>query len=236
MRALDTICHGVPDSDHYRSKKEINRLHRMHKPARAPVKDDLPSLDSGSDNEEDDAEEWSSDEDGSENEMALSDEDDDGSLSSPDTPSRRKKEKRPDSDDEEMLYETAPRKRRPSWEPEPDKDKGIERLPIKLPGGRVLKSKEKVHLPQEEKEESSDESEAAPLPEERSKVEDVSTGARFGRPAVVDIVNLKSRKARMQAAKEQVAGICQEIVADPENSASAFLSYCKPTLTDFWIS
>lgn len=54
--------------------------------------------------------------------------------------------------------------------------------------------------------------------EERYKVEDVSTGARFGRPAVIDIIGNKSRTARIQGAKDQIAGICQEIIADPENS------------------
>ena len=52
----------------------------------------------------------------------------------------------------------------------------------------------------------------------RSRVEDVSTGARFGRPAVVDVIAQKSRKARIQGAKEQIAGLCQEILGDPENS------------------
>ncbi|EKM55388.1 uncharacterized protein PHACADRAFT_161374 [Phanerochaete carnosa HHB-10118-sp] len=209
-----------------KSKKEIDRLHRMHKPARAHVTDDLPSLDS--DGEEDGREEWSSGLESSdgeeeaesvdEDEEVVSDEDD-GSVPGSDTAPKRK-EKRRDSDDEEMPYEAAPRKRRPSWDPESDNDEGIERLPIKLPGGRVLKSREKVHLPQEEKEESSDESDVLLPPEQEPKVEDVSTGARFGRLAVVDVISQKSRKARIQAAKEQIAGICQEIVADPENSAS----------------
>jgi nucleolar complex protein 3 len=51
-------------------------------------------------------------------------------------------------------------------------------------------------------------------------VEDVATGARFGRPAVRDIIQQKSRKARIEAAKEQLASICQEIMAEPENSVS----------------
>lgn len=200
----------------------------MHKPSRAPIKDDLPSLDS--DGGEDGGEEWSSGveppdeeeeaESVDEDERIVSDEDD-SSVSGSDAPPKRKKEKRRDSDDEEMPYETAPRRRRPSWDLGSDKDEGIKRLPIKLPGGRVLKSREKVHLPQEEKEESSDGSDVLLPPEEKLRVEDVSTGARFGRPAVVDVVSQKSRKARLQAAKEQIAGICQDIVADPENSASA---------------
>ena len=202
-----------------RSKKEIERLHRMHKPVRAAVKNDLPALDS--DSEADNGEDWSSGVESlgedDEDDEALWDDDEDDSMSDSSVVQRRK-EKRRESDDEEMAYETAPRKRRPSWEPESDKDQGIERLPIKLSDGRVLKSKSKVYLPQDEEEDSSDESDVPPPPEEKPKVEDVSTGARFGRPAVVDVVSQKSRKARVQAAKEQIAGICQEIVADPENS------------------
>ena len=116
-----------------------------------------------------------------------------------------------------MPYELMPRKRRPSWEPEEKKEKGVERLPIKLTDGRLLKSGEKVVLDADESEEDDDESEEEEYVPEQ-KVEDVSTGARFGRPAVVDVIGNKSRKARIQGAKEQIAGICQEIVADPENS------------------
>ena len=70
----------------------------------------------------------------------------------------------------------------------------------------------------EEEEEEESEEEEPEAPQDSFKVEDVSTGARFGRPAVVDVIMMKSRKARIQAAKEQIAGICQEIVSDPENS------------------
>lgn len=190
----------------------------MHKPERVAVKDSLPAV--HSDSEEDNDEVWSSgiesigeDE---EDEAADTDEED-ASVSSQSEAPRRKKEKRIESDDEEMSYEVAPRKRRPSWDPESEKEKGVERLPIKLANGRIQKSNTKVFFPQEEAESSSDESEPPPQ-EEVSRVEDVSTGARFGRPAVLDVISKKSRKARVQAAKEQIAGICQEIVADPENS------------------
>lgn len=195
----------------------------MNKPVRVQVKDDLPALDSGDEEDEDEeAEEWSSGIEslGEDDEDDVSDEEDDVSVSGESDAAPRKKEKRRESDDEEMPYETAPRKRRPSWEPESDKEAAIERLPIKLSDGRVLKSKSKVYLPQEDKEESEDESDVPPPPQEQYKAEDVSTGARFGRPAVVDVVSQKSRKARIQAAKEQIAGLCQEIVSDPENSVS----------------
>lgn len=118
--------------------------------------------------------------------------------------------------DEEMPYETVPRKRRASWEPEGNV---IERLPIKLADGRVQKTGIKV-APQVVQDTSGEESDEEPPTEEAVGREDVSTGARFGRPAVVDIIGNKSRKARIQGAKEQIAGLCQEIVSDPENSVS----------------
>lgn len=209
-----------------RSKKETQRLHQLHKPARVTIKDDLPSI--NSDDEEEDGEVWSSDveltqdeEEGSSEEDES--EDDDSSHNLPSQfPARRKKKDKNITSDEEMPYETAPRKRRPSWDSQSDGEKGIERLPIKLANGRIQQSNAKIFL-QHDEESSDEESEAEEIPlPERSRVEDVSTGARFGRPAVIDVVGNKSRKARVLAAKEQIAGICQEIVADPENSVRVF--------------
>ncbi|THH03855.1 hypothetical protein EW145_g5953 [Phellinidium pouzarii] len=122
------------------------------------------------------------------------------------------------SDDEEMPYETLPRVQKKSWDS--DEEKGIARLPIKLQNGRIQQTGGKRH-PQGRVD--SDEGSSEELDEQNVKgevftVEDVSTGARFGRPAVVDVVLTKSRKARVQAAKEQIASISQEIVGDPENS------------------
>ena len=209
-----------------RSKKETERLRRLNKPVRVAPKDDLPSIDS---HDEDDEDDWSSGigDDSEDEELSGAASDDLASVSEATSSSSvRQPRKKPkhDSDEEEMPYEAMPRKRRPSWEPE-EKEKGVERLPIKLSDGRILKSGDKVMLGREESEESDDESEEEePIPEQ--KVEDVSTGARFGRPAVVDVIGNKSRKARIQGAKEQIAGICQEIVADPENSVNIFSSTC----------
>ena len=118
----------------------------------------------------------------------------------------------PGDSDAEMPYEHAPRKSR-LFEHSSER-RIIERLPIKLADGRLLKTGVKDLAPPdhiaEEDIESQDESEC--------KVEDISTGARFGRPAVLDTVNQTSRRHRIEHAKEQIAGICQEIVADPENS------------------
>ncbi|KZT68113.1 nucleolar complex-associated protein 3 [Daedalea quercina L-15889] len=200
------------------SKKETERLHRLNKPVRAALKDDLPSVDSHDEYEDD----WSSgigeDSEGGDLSDAASDElASEAEACSSSSVRRPRKKPRADPDEEEMLYETLPRKRRPSWEPEEKKDKGVERLPIKLSDGRIQKSNDKVVLGADESEQSEEDSEEdEPVLEQ--KVEDVSTGARFGRPAVVDVISNKSRKARIQGAKEQIAGICQEIVADPENS------------------
>ncbi|KAJ6547529.1 nucleolar complex-associated protein-domain-containing protein [Mycena capillaripes] len=189
-----------------RSKKETERLHRLNKPIKKVAdKDDLPSLDSHDEDGDEDGDDWNSDLPSNE-EDSLSDGDSDDSMpSSSDFDS-----------DAEMPYETAPRKRRPSWESPPDQ--GIQKLPIKLADGRIQKTGTKLRpLPTSEdtNEESEDEDEEAP---EEPRREDVATGARFGRPAVVDVVGNKSRAARIQGAKDQIASICQEIMADPENS------------------
>ena len=182
----------------------------MHKPARKPVEDDLPSLDSdGADDEEE--EPWSSGiDDLSDDDAVVSGSEPDSvlSASSDSRIPRRKKPKQ--NSDSEMPYEAAPRKRRPSWEAESDKEKAVERLPIKTADGRIQKSGAKIIMT---KAQESDDGEEDPEDAEESTrrnyppVEDVSTGARFGRPAVVDVIGNKSRKARIQAAKEQIAGI-----------------------------
>lgn len=194
----------------FRSKKETDRLHRLNKPVRqAPTHNDLPSVDShdeGSDS-------WSSgiedalSEGLDENEDNLSD---DSGFSSDDSKS-----------DAEMSYERLPRKRGPSWEP--PKETSVRRLPIKTADGRVHQTGGKlaaVNVYTASTEESESDDEESLEDEPPITREDISTGARFGRPAVVDIVGNKSRKARIQGAKEQIAGICQEVVADPESSVS----------------
>lgn len=128
-----------------------------------------------------------------------------------------------DDSDIEMPYETAPRPQPQSWKPE--KKRGVERLPIKLADGRVLPTGTKNAVAASDDEGGGSDaydSDDAGISDasEGPVVEDVSTGARFGRPAVIDIIANKSRSAKIQAAKEQIASICQEIVAEPENSAS----------------
>ncbi|KAJ3710234.1 nucleolar complex-associated protein-domain-containing protein [Lentinula guzmanii] len=99
--------------------------------------------------------------------------------------------------DVEMPYEVVPRKLR---EHSQTGMEGPERLPIKL------------------KDESEGDSGDEMKNEKRSVRDDAATGARFGRLAIIDILENKSRKARIQIAKDQIASICQKILSDPENS------------------
>lgn len=169
---------------------------------------------------EDDGE-WSS---GIEDDDLPSFSDDDASSASTSSPHQRHKPRK-DSDDEEMPYEVEPRKRRKSWDSE--EETGIERLPIKLQNGKVQHTGVKVAAPVPfSEDEESEEVEEETIEVPRPNVEDVSTGARFGRLAVVDLISIKSRKARIQAAKEQLASICQDIIADPENGVR-----CLPLLS-----
>ncbi len=220
----------------HRSKKETERLHLLHKPVRKAAEDDLPSIDSHSEGEDEDEDgQWSSGiEDMSEDDDMSGSEDEAHSVAeSSSAGAQRKRRRKPavHSEDEEASFELQPRRRHASWEPESDKDKGIERLPIKLADGRIQKSGSKVVLDQSEESglDSDDESAANQVEDvPRSRVEDVSTGARFGRPAVVDVIGQKSRKARIQGAKEQIAGLCQEILGDPENSVRCLLYRTLP--------
>ncbi|KAI8998713.1 nucleolar complex-associated protein 3 [Trametes punicea] len=203
-----------------RSKKETERLRQSNKPVRKPVEDDLPSIHSHDEDEDD----WSSgvsDIEGLPTEDTSDEEAASEAESSTSAAERRRRKRREDSDEEELPFERQPRRRRPSWEPESDKEKGIERLPIKLADGRIQKTGDKVYFGDDESSSESDEdaeTQRAKEAAQRFRVEDVATGARFGRPAVVDVIGQKSRKARLQAAKEQIAGLCQEILGDPENS------------------
>lgn len=191
----------------FRSKTEIGRLHQLNKPARLPGRDDdnddLPSIDS---HEEDD-EPWDTDIDDS-----ILDSLDGQADSSLD------QELLLSEEDVEMPYEQVPRKVPSSRRVETPKN-AMQRLPIKLPDGRIQKTGTRV-APSAPSTDESEESEVEEQADPIHRVEDVSTGARFGRPAVVDVVGNSSRTARIHGAKEQIASICQEILADPENSAS----------------
>ncbi|OJA21600.1 hypothetical protein AZE42_01676 [Rhizopogon vesiculosus] len=192
------------------SKKETERLKQLNKPIRKPKVDDLPSVDSHDEDEDEDEGSWSSgiDEDadtisqssGSASDQSLSSEND---LDS----------------DAEMPYERVPRK--PQGSSDAKEDRQIQGLPIKSADGRIHATGKKIAAPPSSDEEDGDSDESVEeeeIPVEVNKIDDVSTGARFGRPAVVDVVGHKSRTVRIQGAKDQIASICQEIIAEPENS------------------
>ena len=204
-----------------RSKHETDRLHKLGKPARArrAQDDDLPSIHSHSEDEN----LWDSDIEGYLTSSQNNNDDDgdnrnrasDPSISSDASTSSEPLEV-------EDLYDHNARK--PSLNEEP---KGAERLPVKLPNGKI---KKRGFLPVTERSEESDDEEIKAADTAMTHLgtvpprEDVSTGARFGRPAVTEVIGNKSRKARIQGAKEQIASICHDIIADSENSVSHSLT------------
>lgn len=192
---------------HDRSKFETDRLHALNKPKR-PFQKSL-SLSS-----------VSSDESISylENEQTADE------FSSEEEPSNEVEQ----DSDEEMDYEKLPRKRQKYWEDE--RTKAIPRLPIKLPTGQIQQVEpSQIHVVQglmDASSEPGDDSDTKETPIIAEQVGGLLTGARFGRPAVVDVVQSGSRRARISAAKEQIASLCQKIISDPENSVRHALLVC----------
>ena len=182
-----------------RSKKETLRLHRLNKPVRQPVKDELPDIGSHSEDEG----EWSSD--------IASEGYGDASFQVGGG------EELSENSDVEMPYEATPRPRRPSWDE--DSNHEVQRLPIKLLDGRVKNVGVKLRKIREGPPEENEEAVKESTPEPR---EDASLGSRLGRLSVLDVVTTKFRKERIHAAREQIASICQEIVGDPEDSVRCF--------------
>lgn len=201
-------------------------MRRLDRPTRrVPVDDDLPSVNSHTDDEE----VWSSDirEDLLEVDSGLSEDDAlaAGEHFDPSKPRLRTKRATNDSDDE-MSYEAVPRRRRPSWS---DGEVVIDRLPIKLRDGKIKRTGPKVVV-QAQSEEESEALSPERWPEPEQTREDITTGARFGRLSVIGVISNPSKKLRIQLAKEQIANICQEIVADPENSvriSDLYLCHCR---------
>ncbi|TFK29907.1 nucleolar complex-associated protein 3 [Coprinopsis marcescibilis] len=184
-----------------RSKKETQRLHELSKPVRERphIVDDLPPVES----EGEDEDSWSS---GVEDLPSSSGEEEHLSSS--------EDENHDFSDsDEEMPYEQQPR----TTQSKKAKEKEVARLPIKLADGKILKSGIRT-VAASDAEASEEESEDEPQYPPRPPLQDGSRGARFGRPAIATVLRTSSRKAKVQLAKEQIAGICSDILADPENS------------------
>ena len=203
-------------------------MHRLDRHLRkAPKDDELPSVGSHSDDEE----VWSSDlrEDLSEGDSGLSEDDSSprDELSNSSGPSRFRRRRVATDSDAEMSYEVVPRRRRPSWSEE---DIVIDRLPIKHRDGKIERTGPKLVI-QEQSEEESDEDPSERSPEPEPAREDITTGARFGRLSVIEVISNPLRKLRIQIAKEQIASICQEIVADPENNVGVSLT-CVPVVVD----
>lgn len=168
--------------------------------------DDLPSIDS----HDEDEEAWSS---------GIEDEADTISRSSVNNSEQDLSSEDDLDSDAEMSYERVPRKVQESRESKIDRH--IQGLPIKSADGRIHSTGTKIAAPPSSDEEDSATDESAEEQEilvEVNRIDDVATGARFGRPAVIDVVGNKSRTARIQGAKDQIATICQEIIAEPENS------------------
>lgn len=186
-------------------------MRRLDKPLRkAPKDDDLPSVNSHTDDEE----VWSSDlrEELSEDGASLQDDVSDSSQP------RSRTRRAASNSDAEMSYEAVPRRTRPSWS---EGEVVIDRLPIKLRDGKLQRTGPKLVIPARPDEESEEDT-LGRTPELEPPREDITTGARFGRLSVIDVISNSSRKLRIQLAKEQIANICQEIVADPENSVGIF--------------
>jgi len=189
----------------------------MNRPvSRRLIVDDLPSVDC----HDEDYDSWNSDiEEESSSQLDL--------VDVRDTSSEEGFRNGPNDldSDIEMPYESAPRKR-PSWDC--DQKYGIQRLPIKLPDGRVqnVDSNALPTLTEVKDDHTEDDSDDLDTEDRTTKpiVEDISTGARFGRPAVVDVIGNSSRKARIQNAKEEIARICQDIVTEPEVGVSIFMN------------
>ncbi|KAH7103818.1 nucleolar complex-associated protein 3 [Auriculariales sp. MPI-PUGE-AT-0066] len=202
------FLHSLDQKGIARSKKETDRLHQFYKPVRAQKQDDdLPSVNSHSDDDSD----WSGVEnaDGVDNDEDLELSDTSSIASSPHS--------LPDSDTE-MPYERVPRRKHESSQPRDTKE--VPRLPIKMSDGRVQLTGSRTvakDVSEDEEESQQDEIDAWQM-YDAPKVEDVTTGARFGRPAVVDVLRIRSRKHRVQSAKEQIASLSQEVIADPENN------------------
>ena len=201
-------------------------MRRLDRPTRrAPVDDDLPSVNSHTDDEE----VWSSDirEDLSDVDSGLSEDDALAEDKQIDSSKPRFRTKRAIIDsDAEMSYEAVPRSRRPPWS---DEEVVIDRLPIKLRDGKIKRTGPKLVV-QAHSEEASEDHSPERWPEPEPIREDITTGARFGRLSVIGVISNPSRKLRIQLAKEQIANICQEIVADPENSVRVsdfYLCHCR---------
>ncbi|KAG8897066.1 hypothetical protein FRB99_008473, partial [Tulasnella sp. 403] len=188
------------------SAAEIKRLHRLDRPKKKPSEPaHVPHLDS------DDDDDWSS------TFESLNEEDinDVESISRSDaTPESSDRDSASEEDEDQIRPQAV------TWQPE--KPLGPARLPVKLADGTIRLTGNRPAAPEPEHSESSDEEKEPPWAADDHTFggsrDDAATGARFGRPGVMDILSIESRKAKIQRVKEDLATLCQDIIRDPENS------------------
>ncbi|KAG9037032.1 hypothetical protein FS842_003385 [Serendipita sp. 407] len=186
-----------------RSKHETERLFELSK---APYRVGQKSYSIPQDLSEASSNDWSSGVDDLDSNIGNESGDDDESSHS----GGRCEPMLNDSEDEQP-YELKPRK------PDANQQKGeklIKRLPIKLSNGKIQQIGAREANTQSD-EDSDEESDPPPVLETPKRN---ITGARFGRASIADILSIESKSTRIQVAQEQLAGICQEILTEPESN------------------
>lgn len=124
-----------------------------------------------------------------------------------------KKRKHVESDDEEMDYELQPRKVGSEWT---QKDY-VERLPIKLPGGKIVKVDQDEKEQQEEPVDEMSQEEEEPVVENQVPVEQEPA------PKL-------TKKQYILAKKEELAQIATQIQEDPDENVSHWMHYLTQLL------
>lgn len=112
-------------------------------------------------------------------------------------------------------------------------------------GQRPLTAKEKqaaarksrvAHNPLQESDESSDDEETktwkAKAKAKANAPKSNPLGARFGRPAVSDLLEIEDKMERFQAAREELAVLGREIMAEPELGVSSIRGDCLPCFVE----
>ncbi|KIM29127.1 hypothetical protein M408DRAFT_16105 [Serendipita vermifera MAFF 305830] len=186
-----------------RSKKETERLFKLTKTPYARVEHVQESVGSSDDNE-------FSELDSSMEDLDLSDD-----LSDVDSNEDLDDSSSLVDSEEEQVYEKQPRKMGEATKGMEKKPKVVARLPIKLASGQIQHTGVREGSAETE-EDIEDDVELPSVKPPKPTKRDFS-GPRFGRASVADIIRIESRAERIKSAKEQIAGICQDILSEPEN-------------------
>lgn len=131
-----------------------------------------------------------------------------------------------DASDLERAYEARPRREAPRVRPQDSET----RLPVRLPNGEVQRfpaengvKPSRVTLPRPAASVSPSEASRSPSPEQDRPPPPLPRsdpfGGRFGRTPLATILNLPSKSQRVTAAREEIADLAGQIVADPELSS-----------------